>query len=83
MDYKKVGKVSHFFDKILVAVIEASDDSFKVGDTLRFGEEGALEEKVESLQVDHKSVDSIEKGKEGAMKVSAEIKSGVEVYKAI
>ena len=83
MDYVKVGKIVHYFDKILVAVIGATDGDIKIGDTLRYGEDGALEEKIESIQIDHAQVELIKKGGEGAIKVSSEVKSGAIVYKIV
>jgi putative protease len=82
MTYQKVGKVVHYFDKILVAVIEATDGIIKVGDMVRIGEEGTgIEQKVESMQVEHAQVESVAKGKEAALKVTAPVKSGNIVYK--
>jgi len=82
MTYQKVGKVVHYFDKILVAVVEATDGAIKVGDMVRVGEEGVgLEQKVESMQVEHAQVDGVAKGKEAALKVTAAVKSGDVVYK--
>lgn len=81
MTYQKAGKIVHFFDKILVAVIEATDSDVKVGDMIRIGEEGATEQKVESMQIDHVQVDSVGVGKEAALKVTVPVKSGDIVYK--
>jgi putative protease len=53
---KLVGKISHFFDKISVAVIELSGN-LKVGDKIRIkGNTTNFEQKVESMQIEHKQV---------------------------
>lgn len=82
MDYIKVGKITHFFDNISVAVLVMTDGSIKVGDMIRIGEVGTgVEQKVESMQVDHKQVDTANKGEEVGLKVSAPVKEGDVVYK--
>lgn len=55
------GDVTHFFDKINVAVIKACCD-IKVGDTLRFkGANTDCVHKVRSMQIDHKNVLTVPK----------------------
>jgi len=82
LDYIKVGKITHFFDNISVAVLVMTDGSIKVGDMIRIGEVGTgVEQKVESMQVDHKQVDTANKGEEVGLKVSAPVKEGDVVYK--
>jgi len=78
---KSLGKVVHFFDKIMVAVV-ALEGTLKVGDKIkivRAGEE--FEEIVESMQVDHKNYESTSRGQEVAIKVSRPTKAGAIVYK--
>jgi translation initiation factor IF-2 len=83
MDYTKVGKVTHFYDKIGVAVLQITDESISVGDKIRIGEfDGGVEQEVESLQVDHQQVKTVEIGGEVALKVNGPVKSGDVVYKA-
>lgn len=82
MDYIKVGKITHFFDNISVAVLVMTDGSIKVGDMIRVGEVGTgVEQKVESMQVDHKQVETANKGEEVGLKVVAAVKEGDVVYK--
>ena len=83
MDYQKVGKIVHYFDKIGVAVLSVTDGTVKVGDTIRIGEFGTgVEQKVESMQVEHKPVEVAKKGDEVGLKVVSEVKKGDLVYKA-
>jgi len=78
---KQIGKVTHFFSKIGVAVVEVSD-SMKVGDTITI--EGPLtnvEQKVESMQIDHVPVLSAKKGESVGMKVSGVVREGDGVFR--
>jgi len=78
----KVGKIVHFFDKILVAVLQLTDASVKVGDEILIGEEGeGFTQTVSSMQVDHKTVEEAKKGDEVGLKVDQIAKKGDNVYK--
>lgn len=78
----KVGRVSHYYDKISVAVIELSD-SLSVGDKIRFvrGGEDLFEQEVSSMQVEHEQVQEAKKGDTVGLKADQEVKDGAEVYK--
>lgn len=78
----ELGKVSHWYDKINVAVIKLSG-ALKKGDKVKFkhGDE-EFEEIIGSLQIDHKEVESGKKGDELAVKISGKAKEGTLVYKA-
>jgi len=78
---KSIGKVVHYYDKLGVAIIDLSSGGLKVGDELKFkrGDE-EFKQKVESLQVDHKEVDSVKKGDSFGVKVDQPTKPGTEVY---
>ena len=78
---KPIGKVVHFYDKLGVAIIDLSTGGLKVGDEVKFkkGEE-EFTQKIESLQVDHESVDSVKKGDSFGVKVDKPTKVGTEVY---
>ena len=78
---KKVGKVIHYYDKLGVAIIDLTTGRLKVGDEIKFkkGDE-EFSQKIESLQVDHKSVDSVKKGDSFGVKVDKPTKPGTEVY---
>jgi len=77
----KVGKITHYFDKIGVAVLELTD-TLKIGDTIKIsgrGEEFTMS--VDSMQIEHESVTEAKKGQAIGMKVTQETKEGDEVYK--
>ena len=78
---KQIGKVSHWYDKINVAVVKLTG-ALKKGDGVKFkhGEE-EFEENIESLQIDHTEVKAGKKGDELAVKLSHKAKEGSIVYK--
>jgi translation initiation factor IF-2 len=81
LTYTKVGKITHYFDKIQVAVLEVTDGDLKVGDPIRIGEEGTeLDQQVESMQVDHTQVTEAKKGSEVGLKVIDKVRPGDLVY---
>jgi putative protease len=82
MEEKKlIGKVTHYFTKIGVGVIELSDE-VKVGD--RISIEGAttnLQQTVDSMQIEHENVQSAGPGQSIGLKVEQRVRQGDLVYK--
>jgi len=76
-----IGKVTHFFDKISVAVVELTAP-LKVGDKIKFkrGEE-EFEQAVESMQVEHEPLQEAKKGQAIGMKTKQPVHEGTEVFK--
>ena len=77
---KLVGKVTHYFAKIGVAVIELSD-GIKVGDNVTI--EGAttnLKQRVDSMQIEHRPVQAATKGQAIGMKVADRVREGDDAY---
>ncbi|PIS39519.1 MAG: hypothetical protein COT33_01535 [Candidatus Nealsonbacteria bacterium CG08_land_8_20_14_0_20_38_20] len=78
---KLIGKVSHYFSKIEVAIIEISD-VLKVGDTIRIvGGKIDFNQQVESMEVDHQKVQEAKPGDSVGLKVSQKVREGYKVYK--
>lgn len=80
---KLVGKVSHYYSKLGVAVIDLSD-TIEYGD--RISIEGAttnFEQTVDSMQVEHKAVKVANKGDSIGMKVIDRVRNGDNVYKIV
>lgn len=78
----KVGRVTHFYDKIGVAIVEL-DGTLSVGEKVRFvrGGEDLFEESIDSIQIEHKKVDSAGKGDVVGLKTNEAVKEGAEVFK--
>lgn len=76
-----VGKVTHFFGKICVAVVELSAP-LKVGDKIKFkkGEE-EFEQVVDSMQIEHEPIKEAKKGQAIGMKTAQPVHEGTEVFK--
>ena len=83
MEEKPLGKVVHYYDKAMVAVIRLDDGGLKVGDELRFVKfPEEFSQAIQSMQIEREAVDSAEKGQEIAVKVSQPAKEGTVVFKA-
>ncbi|KKU47726.1 MAG: hypothetical protein UX67_C0030G0004 [Candidatus Woesebacteria bacterium GW2011_GWF2_46_8] len=78
----KIGKVTHYYDKIGVAIVEL-DGTLTVGEKVKFsrGGEDLFEQTVDSIQIEHEKKDSAGKGDVIGLKVESEAKEGAEVYK--
>ena len=78
---KLIGKVTHYFSKIGVAVIELSD-TLKVGDTIRIvGGETDFNQVVDSMEIEHQRVQEAKAGDSVGLKVSQKVRDGYKVYK--
>ncbi len=79
---KPIGKVTHFFDKIGVAIVKL-EAALKVGDKVKFEGHGAsFEQPVDSMQIDREPIKEAKKGDEVGMKVTQPVKAGDLVFKA-
>jgi putative protease len=80
MGKKLVGKVTHFFGKISVAVVDLTDD-LRNGDRISIeGPAGVAEQLVESMQIDKEQVESAGRGQAIGLKVDSKVKEGDAVY---
>jgi len=78
----KIGKVTHFYDKLGVAIVEL-DGALAVGDKVKFtrGGEDLFEQVVDSIQIEHEKKDSAAKGDVVGLKTNEAVKEGSEVFK--
>ena len=78
---KLVGKVAHYFTKIEVGVIELSDE-LKVGDRISIeGATTSVQQTVQSMQIEHKDVQTAKAGDAIGLKVGQRVREGDLVYK--
>ncbi len=78
---KPLGKITHYYDKIGVAVI-ALDDTLKVGDRIKIGKnEEFVEQEVTSMQIEHQNIEEAQKGQEVGLKVEGKVREGDLVFK--
>ena len=81
MEEIATGKVIKFFSKINVAAIRITNGELKIGDTIKIrGNLTDLEQTVESLQVEHESVEKVEAGKDVGIKVIGVVREHDAVY---
>jgi putative protease len=79
----KVGHVAHFFSKISVAVVELTSP-LAVGDCIVFkGPNTDFEQTVESMQMEHASVQRAEAGQSIGLKVLQHVRETDSVYKKL
>ena len=78
---EEIGKVTHYFTKIGVAVIELSGD-LKVGEKIRIkGATSDFKQKVSSMQIEHEKIEEAKAGQSIGMKVKEHAREGDKVYK--
>lgn len=78
---KELGKVVHYFDKAMVAVIRLNDN-LKMGDTIKFVHgDSEFTQTIDSLEVDRKPIQSGKAGEEVAVKVNEKTHEHAKVYK--
>ena len=79
---KLIGRITHYFSNIEVAVVELVAP-LKVGDVIRVigGQETDFEQKVDSMQIEHEEVKTGKKGDGVGMKIKEKVHDGYKVYK--
>lgn len=83
MEEKLIGKITHYFNRIGVAVLELSDE-IRVGDTIHIkGHTTDLTQKLISMQIEHKPIEVGKPGDNIAIKVDDVVKEHDLVFKVI
>ena len=80
----KVGRIDHYYDNISVAVLEITDNSIAVGDTIKITDKTGEEkftQTVASIQMEHENVDEANKGDAVGLKVDQPVDEGDLVYR--
>ena len=76
-----IGKVTHYYSHLSVAVIELSAE-IRLGDQICFlGHTTDFTQPVESLEVEHHRIEAAGAGQEVALKVWEPVRAGDLVYK--
>jgi translation elongation factor EF-1alpha len=80
---EEIGKVTHFFNKISVAVIQVTGN-LKVGDKISIeGPGDVVEQTVDSMQIDKTKIEEANPGDDIGMKTAGPVKAGYKVFKII
>jgi len=78
-----VGEITHYYDKIGVAVVKLVSGDLKVGDKVKLtdsqGEE--FEQEIKSMQIEHAKIEIAKKGDEFGLKVDKSVKDKSAVVK--
>jgi translation elongation factor EF-1alpha len=82
-ELREVGRVSHFFGKINVAIIEV-ENTISVGDRIFIrGPTTDIEQTVDSMEIEHEKVQQAKAGQSIGMKVNAHVRDNDIVYKTV
>ncbi len=78
---QEVGKITHFFSKINVAIVELTE-TLSVGDRIRVqGPTTDFEQTVESMQIEHQNVKTSTTGQSIGLKMNERVREKDTVYK--
>jgi hypothetical protein len=80
MEYQYVGVVTHYFDRISVAVILLEQELYLDDWILIQGPRTSVEQQVQSMQINHQGIDKGQPGEEIALKVDNAVREGDEVF---
>ena len=76
-----IGEVTHFFSRIMVAVVKLSG-SLAIGDEIRIaGGETEFTQKVKSMEIDKQKIEKAKKGQSVGLKVETKVRPGYKVFK--
>lgn len=77
----QIGTVTHYYDKLGVAVVEVKNQPLKVGDRVKIsGHDKEFTQTVTSLQIEHAQVKEVPVGETCGMKVDQAVKEGDVLY---
>ena len=80
----EIGKVTHYFSKIGVMALTITQDNLLVGDTIHVkGHTSDFTQKIDSMQVDNKSVTEAAVGQSVGMRVSQHAREHDQVFKVV
>lgn len=78
---KLVGRVTHYYNRIEVAVVEVTD-TIRVGDTIRIkGGIRDFEQTIDSMEIEHQKVEVATKGQSIGLRVVEKVREDDQVYK--
>ena len=77
----RIGQITHFFDRINVAVLVLTE-TIRMGDTIHFlGHSSDFTQEVKSLQIEHQPVEEAGAGQEVSIKFDRPVRPGTSVFK--
>lgn len=80
MTGERIGTVTHFYNRICVAVLELERD-LHLGDTIHFlGRHTDFKQQVQSMEIEHQPITEASPGQEVAVKVDRRVRRGDRLY---
>lgn len=77
----QIGKVTHYYGKLGVAVVDVMNQSLRVGDVVSIsGHDKESTQEITSLQVEHEKVQTVHAGESCGIKVDQPVKAGDILY---
>lgn len=76
----KIGKITHYYDKIGVALVEVIAP-IKIGDTIKIsGHDKEFTQEISSMQIEHEQMEQADKGQVIGLKVDQPVKENDEIF---
>ena len=76
-----IGKVTHYYDKIGVAIVTVENQALKLGDTVKFsGHDQEFTQKVNSLQIQYEKIAEAKPGMVVGLKTDKPVKENDRVF---
>ncbi len=77
---KQIGKISHYYDKIRVAVVDLTS-ALEIGDKIKIsGHDQEYIQQINSMQMEYKQIDKAKKGDSVGILVDKKVKEGDSVF---
>ena len=77
-----IGKITHYFGHLGVAVLKIENGSLMVGDEIQIkGATTDFKQKVDSMQIEHSKVEEAKVGDDIGLKVKEKVREHDDVYK--
>ena len=82
MEQKPIGEVTHYYGGLGVAIVKFNRN-VEVGETVQFkGASTDFTQKIDSMQFDHKDIQSAKKGQEVGIKTKEKVREKYQVLEA-
>ena len=81
MKQKPIGKITHYYGHLGVAIIKFNRN-VKKGEEVHFrGAHTDFTQEIESIQYDHEDIEVAKKGQDVGIKVKEKVREGDEIYR--
>jgi translation elongation factor EF-Tu-like GTPase len=79
--YEKIGRITHFYSKASVAVVELSAPLTKGDKIVIRGSTTNIDQTADSIEIEHKQIPNAKAGQSIGMKVAGRVREGDIVYR--